>query len=324
MSLAVESDASSVETGGSVNLPIDCMVLAEGVRSAGLDEAHVALLMETKGQWPPIVVWGDQCVVVDGAHRVAAARRLGYRQVAAVRFEGSADEAYLESVRQNVSHGLPLSVADRRRAAVRVLTLHADWSDRRVAWLCGLSGKTVARVRRAELRRGFEDHEVVVEMERRVGRDGKARPVQLAEVRERIRQVLEVNPGGSLRTIAELAGASPETVRTVRARLSDRHAGETPVPDLAPAELPEVGLSDLRLERRPRADGDRWDRDPALLTCDDGGEFARWFTRSRVGEDWTRYVSTIPVSRIYEVVDEARRRAGTWTAFASMLECRNR
>ena len=34
----------------------------------------------------------------------------------------------------------------------------------------------------------------------------RPRPVQLAEVRERIRQALEVNPGGSLRTIAELAG----------------------------------------------------------------------------------------------------------------------
>ena len=141
-----------------------------------MDEGHVALLTETEGQWPPIVVWGDECVVVDGAHRVAAARRLGYRQVAAVRFEGTRDEAYLESVRQNVSHGLPLRVGDRRRAAVRVLTRDMEIGlIARVAWLCGLSGKTVARVRRSELRRGSKITTCVVEMERRVGRGWQGR-----------------------------------------------------------------------------------------------------------------------------------------------------
>ncbi len=314
----------SVEVGRSVNVPIERLMLGEGVRSAGLDEAHVALLTEMEGRWPPIVIWGDECLVVDGAHRVAAARRLGYHQIAAVRFEGTRDEAFLESVRQNVSHGLPLTVGDRRRAAVQVLTRHGDWSDRRVAWLCGLSGKTVARLRRIELRRGLDGHDVVVELERRVGRDGKARPVQVGEVRERIRLALEENPGVSLRTIAALAGASPETVRTVRARLSDIGAGQTSVTDLAPAEMPEASISVVRLESPACSHGGLWDRDPALLTCGDGGEFARWFTRSRLGEDWQRYICTVPVSRVYEVVDEARRRAGAWTAFASMLECRIR
>jgi hypothetical protein len=61
-----------------------------------------------------------------------------------------------------------------------------------------------------------------------------------------------------------------------------------------------------------------------LLTCGDGGNFARWFTRNRIDGDWQDYTSAVPVGRIYDVVDEARRRAATWTAFASMLETRLR
>ena len=56
----------------------------------------MALLMETVDQWPPILVWGDEQQVIDGAHRVEAARRAGYSRVMAVRFVGSRDEAFIE------------------------------------------------------------------------------------------------------------------------------------------------------------------------------------------------------------------------------------
>jgi hypothetical protein len=72
------------------------------------------------------------------------------------------------------------------------------------------------------------------------------------------------------------------------------------------------------------APADVWISDPALRACGDGGEFARWFDSNNVDEHWHRYVWTVPVGRIYDIVDEARRRAASWTTFASLLESRTR
>jgi hypothetical protein len=333
MSLALDTLYSFDDSTSATDLELDRLGSGDAVRSGGLDEDHVRLLMETADQWPPIVVWGADNLVVDGAHRVAAARRLGERTIMATRFVGSRDEAFVESVRRNVDHGLPLSIADRRRASLRVLSHHPEWSDRRIASLCGLSGKTIARLRRDDVG-AMAGHSVVIGMDRRVGRDGKARPVQSGEVRDRIQRALEENPTGSLRVIAALAGASPETVRAVRARMNDPEQQAHPVDQPRPHPMPEArlhGLPTLPIPPFGLADlvtddetPDRWSGDPALLTCGDGGEFADWFAANRVGEEWHRFVWTVPIGRVYDVVDEARRRATAWTSFASLLEARTR
>lgn len=330
MSLALDPGTTSGAAYRAQDLPIEMLHTGEGVRTGGLDERHLGLLMETVEEWPPILVWGDDSVVIDGAHRVEAARRLGHFSLPAIRFIGTRDEAFIESVRRNVKHGLPLSVGDRRRAALRVLGRNPEWSDRRIASLCGLSGKTIARLRREGLGAG----DVIVPMERRVGRDGKLRPVRSKEIHDRIRRALEENPGGSLRFIAAIAGASPETVRTVRARMNeaDRRSDQSACSMSVVTHLPEVTTRSM-IHQAQIADpdpeesaepSDAWLSDLALKTCGDGGGFAKWFTETNVCDDWHSFVWTIPVGRIYEVVDEARRRAATWTAFASILESRIR
>src|SRR5215472_16511802 len=133
MSLAVDVGWLSDKPGTPESLRIDALRTGDGVRTGGLDEGHVALLMETADLWPPILVWGKECLVVDGAHRVEAARRLRRTSVAAIRFPGTREEALVESIRRNVDHGLPLTIGDRRRAALRVLDRHGEWSDRRIA-----------------------------------------------------------------------------------------------------------------------------------------------------------------------------------------------
>ncbi len=279
---------------------LDDLAFGEGVRGSGLDEAHVAVLVESGGSWPPIVVWGDENQVVDGHHRVAAARCLGRSHLTAVRLVGSIEDAYVESVRGNVQHGLPLSLTDRRRAARRLLSCHAMWSDRRIAALCGLSGKTIARLRREVPGRGADGDAVVIGIDARIGGDGRTRPARSDDVRARIRRALDENPTGSLRSIAAAAGASPETVRSVRGRC---HPAETP------AAAPE-----------PSA----WQQDRALTSSAATDGFARWFTATHVTDEWRQHVWTIPIGRIYEVADESRRRAARWTEFASLLECRLR
>lgn len=332
MALAMEPDYGLNGVGAPFQIRLDRIVRGEEIRSGGLDEAHVRVLVETADQWPAIVVWGEDCLLVDGAHRVEAARRLGRQYILAVPFLGRQDEAYVESIRRNVEHGLPLSVSDRRRAAVRVLAGHADWSDRRIAMMCGLSGKTVARLRRSES--ADSQGGVVVGLERRVGRDGKARPVQSGEVRDRIKRALEENPTGSLRAIAAMAGASPETVRTVRSGMGGSEGVHAVQQERARRVVPSAAdrtqAETLDYFRTIMASGSigpsvkTWTSDRALMTAEDKGQFAEWFAGNAVGDDWRRYVCSIPIGRVYEVVDEARRRANAWNSFASMLESRTR
>jgi ParB-like chromosome segregation protein Spo0J len=292
-----------------------------------LDEQHIELLMQSVDSWPPIVVWGDDLIVVDGHHRVQAARRLGRCSVLATRFPGSPEEVFIEAVRRNVSHGLPLSLADRRRAARRVLARNPEWSNRRIASVCGLSDKTVGCLRPA-------GSAVIVGVERRVGLDGRVRPAQSGQVRERVKQALAENPRGSLRAIAIVAGVSPETVRSVRANLlaSERapDAGghfkvtprkETPTRPVLSVFAPVEESAEPAEPPGPCVD---WVSDRALTASDDGARFVRWFASTDLRDEWHDYLWSVPLGRVYEVVDEARRRAAAWTSFASLLESRTR
>jgi hypothetical protein len=101
-------------------------------------------------------------------HRLAAAKKLKLDTVDVQYFDGDAEEAFVTAVRLNVVHGLPLSLADRRTAATRIMRSHAEWSDRKIARLVGLSPKTVGAVRRSST-------EEIPHLQFRVGRDGKAR-----------------------------------------------------------------------------------------------------------------------------------------------------
>src|SRR5262245_51672201 len=88
-----------------VDLAITDLNPAPSRRANGLDPAHVARLAELPDRWPPIVVRRADSTVIDGQHRVAAARSLGLTHVRAVLFDGSSDDAYVEFVRCNVGHG---------------------------------------------------------------------------------------------------------------------------------------------------------------------------------------------------------------------------
>lgn len=296
-----------------IDVALDDLRAAPSRRANGLDPAHVAVLAEMPDRWPPIVVRRADLSVVDGQHRVAAARQLRIRRIRAVLFDGSSDDAYLEFVRCNVGHGLPLSLEERRAAVQRILRTHAGRSDRAIAALCGVSPKTVARVRE-ELGACGD----LPESETRVGRDGRARPIDAAGVRDRIAEELEQHPDASLRFIAKKVGASPETVRSVRNRLG-LVSNHDPTP--APALVIDPEATVLALLTRKQRRQCSW-RDDAAMTSSDGGDaFVSWFDTTAVHDTdaWT-HLGAVPLSRTYEIADEARRRAAFWTSFAQTLE----
>jgi ParB-like chromosome segregation protein Spo0J len=292
---------------------VEALEVLSGIRDAGLDEDHVQRLVEADGNWPAILLWESEGTVIDGAHRLEAARRLNMTTIRAVTFYGSWQEAYLEAVRLNVAHGLPLTLRERTRAARQLLDANPEWSDRRLAPACGLSPKTVARLRREASVNGE-----LANTEVRVGRDGRTRPVAAETVRERIANALAEHPNRSLRAIAVQVGASPETVRNVRRdlqyscsrpeRSTGGRTGPVPVLSLVPSERDRVV----------------WGRDKALSSDPLSVAFLKWFEATDMAEDWSRHVPAVPLSRVYEVADEARRRARLWHDFADAVEGRVR
>src|SRR5262245_21714412 len=188
------SSAASVPVGapeptivgpGVVELAIDELKVGPSMRERGIDPAHVATLAEVPASWPPILVNRADRSIVDGQHRVLAAKQLGRRRVLGLWFDGSPEDGYLEFVRRNVAHGLPLPLVARRRAACRILCSRPNFSDRGIGALCGLSPRTVARLRE-EAGTDAARANGTRPSKGRVGRDGRVRPIDPAAVRAQI------------------------------------------------------------------------------------------------------------------------------------------
>jgi ParB-like chromosome segregation protein Spo0J len=273
-----------------------------------LNLEHVTTLVEVGGQWPPLLVHRSTMKLIDGAHRLAAAERLGMVTVQATMFDGSEDEARVEAIRRNVEHGLPLTLLERKRGATELLRGHFGWSDRRIAAICGLSPKTVGRVREAQLAGRHDDQPPTPEV--REGRDRRLHPVTRSATRERIAVALADAPDASLRTIAVRVGASPETVRSVRKQLSGANQG-------ADVMWPRF------MEARSPAHLPSWEPDAAIASTTEGSAFADWFSQFTVSPaDCRDHAANVPLSRIYEVIDEIARRASVWDEFAGELKKR--
>jgi ParB-like chromosome segregation protein Spo0J len=287
------------------------------------DDEHVAALAEVLDDVPPIVVHARTLRVIDGVHRVHAAKKVGRRTIRALIFDGDEIEAHIEAVRSNITHGKPLSLVEREAAALRVLQLVPAWSDRRIAMVSGLSPKTVARLRE----RATVDP---AQSRARLGRDGRLRPVDPAAVRRRVAEALRDDPGASNRAIAKRSGASQATVRDVRERLSQGLSEVASVPNrrrqrkAATTAAASPGSSPpptLPVAAPAPAAGSP----TARLTDGVPGEFATWFEVRHIDDShWQRFVDIIPISRVYEIADACRRFSTSWRSFAGALEDRAR
>jgi ParB-like nuclease domain len=272
---------------------------------------HVGALAELDGAWEPIVVNRQTMEVIDGRHRLAAAKQLGHRTIAVTFFDGSDAEARMEAVRLNVRHGLPLTLSERSAAARELLALFPSWSDRQMGTLCALSPRTIARIR-AEAPAPTDN--VVsfpsVVVDKRLGKDGRHYPVAAGAQRAEIRKALEEEPDASLRAIAARTGASPETVRSVRRAMS---ADE-------PVTAPIVLATHRTAMAAPASN---WSTDSACSSTEAGRDFAAWFDDHVLDAAVVQeMVDVIPLSRIYGVIDEARRRAALWEGFANAVQSR--
>lgn len=304
-------------------VPLSALVPTDSPRSAGVDPTHVQRLLEADCPLPPILVHRPTMQVIDGFHRVAAAEQMGADEIDACLIDGPAELMFVVAVRANVTHGLPLSLADRRAAAERILRAYADWSDRAIASATGLSAKTVSGIRCAN----GEDQQ----LHKRMGKDGRLRPLDATAGRELAAELLSSRPNASLREIAAAAGVSPGTVRDVRARLS---RGDNPVPWSA-----EAGVSHSSNGRKPsrprpprgmgREPSDvtpvllTLSKDPALRMSAAGRDLLRWLHLHAVNAtDSSKVVQCVPDHCVEHLVELSSRCAANWTAIANELEHR--
>jgi ParB-like chromosome segregation protein Spo0J len=274
-------------------------------RRSGLDEGHVQLLAAVLKGLPPLLVQRTTMQVVDGCHRLAAAKLRGDRTVDVVLWDGSDVDCFVESVRANVRHGKPLTLSERRQAAVRMLEVHPEWSDRALAEACGLAAGTIASVR----------HCATAQIEQsRVCRDGRFRPLDTSNARLRAAELMAENPEASLRHVARTIGVSAATVRDVRDRVQ---RGESPV------VLRAAGANGRKGHGSPPPR--TLHTDLAFTHSAAAQTFASWFDEHGVTiSDWQTVIDDVPLSRLYGVVDEARRRARVWEQLAACAEDRVR
>lgn len=267
--------------------------------------------------------------VIDGFHRTFAARLKGFTHIDAYLVDGSEELAFIVGVRENTTHGLPLSLSDRRSAAERIMRTHPHWSDRSIATTAGLSAKTVASIR--------SRFDVDSRASHRLGSDGRLRPVDTKSARRTAAELILARPDASLRTIAQEVGLSPSTIRDVRTRLKRGedpllHSGEgknsgspsdsdgklpEPPERLTPAPAPEkpADLSALLA---------LLSRDPALRMSASGRDLLRWLHQRAVrNSDIEKIADAILPHTREQIIEFAYQCAVNWSNIARNLENRS-
>jgi hypothetical protein len=259
---------------------------------------------------PPIIVHRSTMRVLDGHHRLRAARRRGDTEIDVHWYEGTAQDAFLVAVRANMVCGRPLSADEQRIAVARIVQTHTSWSNRMIATITGVSPGTVGSIRK---RFGKATRT-------RIGRDGRERPLSSAEGRRHAASLLAEQPDMTLRQVAGVTGLSPSTVMDVRNRM---RAGQDLVPKTqrraehvdVPEQLPNVPRKSLvgRAEtiRRLRMD-------PSLRFTDAGRQLLLLLSACPQPE----ITSHIPKHCLNAVIALARENAEAWCAFVSTLESR--
>ncbi|SDQ97842.1 ParB/RepB/Spo0J family partition protein [Actinopolyspora saharensis] len=302
------------------SVPLDALVEEGSPRISGINQNHVELLSELTEPLPPILVHRPTMRVLDGRHRLWAARRNGRDTVEVTYVDGTETEAFLLAVESNIRHGLPLSLSERKEAAGRILSAHPEWSDRAIAVRTGLSGKTVGALRRE--RAGEAPGGNLPEAH--VGDDGRVRSLRPAEGRLRCRDVLlERGQQASLREVAREAGVSVETVRDVRARLS---RGESPLPTGTRGSGTTGGSRRRNTARRsgrtvdPASGLDSLKQDPSVRYSDQGRAVVRWLETHMIREEETNIVRRVPAHQATQIAAIARACAASWDEIARELE----
>ncbi len=278
---------------------------------------HIRALVASESELPPILVHRATMRVIDGMHRLRAARLRGADTIRVRFFDGDDAAAFVMAVQANIAHGLPLSLADREEAAVRIIASHPAWSDRAIAATTGLAANTVRALRcsTAQIERSNT----------RIGRDGRVRPLDASEGRRLAGEIVASRPDATVRDIAAAAGISVGTASDVCRRI---RAGLDPVlhrQRSSPAETPPVRPAPYPVRRQP--DGSCWpdirenmSRDPSIRLAVTGRQLLRWLDSHAVDPvEWDEHVGALPAHWAETIADQMLAWADSWRELADRL-----
>jgi hypothetical protein len=300
-------------------IPVDALLPADSPRINGEDMDHVKTLAGIENELPPILVHWPCMRVIDGMHRLRAAKMRGDATIK-VRFVRRPErEAFVIGVEMNIAHGRPLSLADRARAAERIIDSYPNWSDRAIAASAGLSARSVADIRARMSAAGS----ITADTSSRVGLDGKVRPLDHVGGRVRAMEAFKARPGASLREVARIAGVSPATALDVRNRMN---RGEEPAqssstgakrsaPGRAAGHATEPSKRDVLALLKGLTS------DPSLRFSESGRNLLRWMVSRTVADgEWRDHVGDVPPHCAYIVANIARQVADQWLELAGEAE----
>jgi hypothetical protein len=288
------------------SVSIDTLEPADSPRLAGENDEHIRTLAVSEAVLPPIVVHRSTMRVIDGMHRLNAAILRGQDAVEVCFFDGDKEAAFVLAVHANVSHGLPLSLADRTAAAHRILDVFPHWSDRKIAEFAGLSPKTIGTIR-------AKSTEEIPHTTTRMGRDGRVRRIDAGHHR------IDIGPTEHASCLPP--GADPTEV-----------ARRTPPPSTA--EPPATSAATINpktaylvpLQRRLSSPGDASSlvsalrKDPSLRFNDSGRLLLRLLdSHSLPAQTWAQLVSAVPPHCADRVAELALHYSVAWHSFASRL-----
>ncbi len=114
----------------------------------GNHEATIRRYEESFEKLPPVDVFKtpEGLLLADGFHRIAAAERLGLREIAANIHKGTREHALEFAVVSNTKNAEPFTPEERDEGIRRLRQLHPDWSNVRVAQVMSVSDDTVRNV----------------------------------------------------------------------------------------------------------------------------------------------------------------------------------
>jgi hypothetical protein len=208
-------------------------------------------------------------------------------------------------VETNIRHGLPLSRADRRAAAIRLIRSHPEWSDRRISAITTVSAGTVATLRTQVL---DSTQRTTV----RIGKDGRVRPLDRNIGRQRAIDFMESNPDASVRLVASAAGVSPATVVNIRKR-SNSDPG--PAPSGGRLVKPPIQRTDWKEILSILT------KDPSLSLSGDGRVLLRWLRVCTIDLEGRKGLAeAVPAHCVDRVAALARAAGAMWFELADKLK----
>lgn len=211
-------------------VPRDAIVVRAGnqTREQFIDDDHVERLRQAADRLPPLLVQKGTLVLIGGHHRLHA---LEGRDVVAVFEEDVPDELMWEwAVRDNVSHGKPMTAKERLTNARKLWERHQDWSGPRLAEWTGVAHSTFSKWA------GEAAHAAVTAAERAEGGFQNGNPLPDEKPRAVVGRDGRVNTGGRPRKEPK-----PEPERSAVASFDPGRDEGFDAPDVPRGVDPETG-----------------------------------------------------------------------------------